>query len=202
MTNLPITRPILQGRPHREKNIYWWGILMLVLIEITLFGLMIATYFYMRLRSPAGEWPPSNPDLLLPSINTVVLIVSGISMYLSDKAIQKGNWKGMITGQTIALLLAIVFVVLKYMEYSNLPYKWNTSAYGSLIWLMAGFHTAHVISVFLKGVLVYIMALKRVYTKEDHVAIEVNGVYWQFVVVIWIPLFLTIYISPYILGGR
>lgn len=192
--------PILEGRPHGRKNIYWWGMALLIVIEITLFSLLIAAYFFMKMRSPA--WPPEeigNPSLLVPTINTGVLIVSGLAMNYGDRAIRKGNNKGLLIGQTVALLLAIVFVALKYYEYFVInDYDWTTHAYGSLTWLMAGFHTAHVISVFLKGLLMYVLAWMGTYTKEDHVAIEVNGLYWAFVVVIWIPLYLTIYISPHL----
>ncbi|MDO4263699.1 MAG: cytochrome c oxidase subunit 3 [Deinococcus sp.] len=191
---------LLEHKPHGRKNTFWWGIIMMVTIEIALFGLLIAAYFFMKLRSP--EWPPleaGKPELFLPTLNTAVLVASGLSMWYGDQAIKQGNQKGLLIGQTVALLLAVVFVYLKYTEYSGLSYQWNSHTYGSMVWLMAGFHTAHVISVFLKGLLVYAMAWMGVYTKEEHVAVEVNGVYWQFVVVIWIPLYLTIYISPYVL---
>jgi len=196
----PQPAPILDPTPHGSRNLYWWGMLLLVVIEITLFGLLVASYFFMQLRSP--EWPPAsvgNPELLLPTINTGVLILSGFAMSYGDQSIRKGSRTGLLIGQTVALILAAVFVYLKGVEYFGKDYNWATHTYGSLIWLMVGFHTMHVISVFLKGLLVYVLAWMGAYTEEDHVAVEVNGLYWQFVVIIWLPLYFTIYLSPYLL---
>jgi cytochrome c oxidase subunit III len=194
-----LSTPDLPAKVHGVKNVSWWGMALLILIEITLFSLLITSYFFLKLTNPA--WPPEgidNPSLLLPSINTVILILSGIAMSVGDQAIKKDRKTVLKFSQGTALLLGIVFLVLKWTEYSNLPYDWSTHAYGSITWMMSGFHAAHVISVVLKGLLVFYMALINTYSAKDHVAVEVNGLYWQFVVVIWLPLYFTMYLSPYL----
>jgi cytochrome c oxidase subunit III len=179
------------------KNVVWWGILGLLAIEIVVFGGLIAMYFWLKLVNPS--WPPEGipiKPLLLPSINTGVLILSGIAMFVAYRGIQRGNQLALKLGQGIAILLGIVFLVLKVIEYGGYDYNWATHAYGSMTWTMTGFHSAHVISVVFKGLVVLVMALKGMFRSDRHLAFEVSTIYWLFVVVIWLPLFFTMYISP------
>lgn len=196
MTLEPRELPV---KTHGSQSIIWWGMVMLVVIEISLFSLLIAGYFFLKIRSPA--WPPEgidNPSLLLPTIYTVVLVLSGVAQHFADTASKKGERRRLITWQAVALVLAALFLVLKFTEYSNLPYQWDTHVYGSITWTISGFHSLHVISVFLKGLLVWYMGYIGTYTPRSHLAVEVNGLYWQFVVVIWLPLYFTMYLSPYL----
>lgn len=175
----------------------WWGILMLVVIELTVFSALIASYFYLRVGSPA--WPPdgiSPPDLLLPSINAGILILSSLPIWWADKGIQKGDVRRLKIGLGIGALMGIAFLVLKYIEYSNNDYIWSTNAYGSIVWTITGFHSAHVIILLIKTVVVLTLAFRGYFDARHNIGVQVNGLYWHFVVVIWIPLFLTLYIAP------
>jgi cytochrome c oxidase subunit III len=180
-----------------SKSVVWWGMLGLIAIEIVVFSGFIAMYFWLRLVNPS--WPPEGidrPDLLLPTINTGILIVSGAAMLYAKRAIVRGNQLGLKLGQGLALLLGVVFLVIKYVEYSGYDYDWSTHAYGSMTWTMTGFHTAHVITVVMKGFVVLAMALRGMFRPDRHLAFEVSTIYWAFVVVIWLPLYFTMYVSP------
>lgn len=179
------------------KSVVWWGMLGLLAIELVVFSGFIAMYFWLKLVNPS--WPPEGidrPDLLLPTINTGILIASGVAMVYAKRAIVKGNQLGLKVGQALALLLGIVFLVIKYVEYSGYGFDWSTHAYGSMVWTMTGFHTAHVISVVMKGFVVLAMGLRGMFRSDRHLAFEVSTIYWTFVVVIWLPLYFTMYISP------
>jgi cytochrome c oxidase subunit III len=179
------------------KSVVWWGMLGLLAIELVVFSGFMAMYFWLKLVNPA--WPPEGidkPDLLLPTINTVVLIVSGIAMLYAKRAIVRGDQLGLKLGQALAILLGIVFLVIKYVEYSGYDYDWSTHAYGSIVWTITGFHSAHVISVVMKGFVVLGMALRGMFRPDRHLAFEVSTIYWTFVVVIWLPLYFTMYVSP------
>jgi cytochrome c oxidase subunit III len=189
--------PRLTKHPHNTQSVTWWGMLGLIGIEIVVFGGLISIYYYLRLYNPV--WPIGGiepPELLLPSLNTGVLILSSLAMFVGDQAAKKGETGRLILFQSVALALGVLFLVLKIIEYGGYDYTWATNAYGSIVWTMTGFHSAHVISVVLKGLVVLAMAFKGRITEKDHVAVEVNGLYWHFVVVIWLPLFFTIYLSP------
>jgi cytochrome c oxidase subunit III len=179
------------------KSVIWWGMIGLLAIEIVVFGGLIAMYFWLKLANPS--WPPEGigvKPLLIPTINTMILIASGVAMIVAKRAIVRGNQLVLKLGQVVALVLGVVFLALKVVEYSGYDYDWSTHAYGSITWVMTGFHSAHVISVVFKGVIVLTMSLKGMFLPERHLAFEVSALYWVFVVVIWLPLYFTMYISP------
>jgi cytochrome c oxidase subunit I+III len=178
---------------------FYWGVAGLILIEVVVFTALITTFFY--LRAGAQFWPLdqiSEPDLLLPTINTVILILSSLPIYWADKGIEKGDVKRLKIGLAISFVMGLVFLVLKYVEYSALSYDWATNAYGSIKWTIVGFHSAHVAAVLLKTFVVMGMAFKGHFNERRNAGVQANGIYWHFVVIIWLPLFFTLYISPYL----
>jgi cytochrome c oxidase subunit III len=177
----------------------YWGMILLILIEVVLFAGLIISYFYLRFYAP--EWPLggiSRPDLLLPSIGAVVLFASSAPMYWADSSIKKGNVRNLKLGMVLSLLLGIAFLVLKVIEYSGYDYNWATNAYGSITWTIAGFHAVHVVSVCLKVAVVFTAASAGYFSEERNLGVRINGLYWHFVVVIWVPLFFTLYLSHYV----
>jgi cytochrome c oxidase subunit I+III len=179
------------------KPPFWWGMLALILIEIVVFSSLIVTYYYFR--SGSVEWPQggiSPPDLLLPTINAFILFASSIPVYLADSGIKKGKQMRLRLGMTTGILLAIIFLVLKYIEYSGLPYAWDENAYTSIVWTITGFHSAHVIALVMKTTVIAILAWQGYFNEERNAGVSANGLYWHFVVIIWIPLFFTLYIAP------
>jgi heme/copper-type cytochrome/quinol oxidase subunit 3 len=135
----------------------------------------------------------------LPSINALILLASSVPIYFADQGIRKGNRTRLKLGLIMSFLLGATFLVLKFIEYSNLDYNWATNAYGSIVWTITGFHSAHVFSLLLKTVVIGVLAFQGYFNEERNVGVQVNGLYWHFVVLVWIPLFATIYLSPYVL---
>ena len=189
--------PMLGTHPLGPKGPLWWGMIMLILIELTVFGGLMAIYYYLKLYNP--EFPPpgiDKPELLLPTLNTFVLLGAGLAMYLADKGIKAGDQLRLKLWKSVSLLLAIAFLTLKYIEYSGYDYDWTTHAYGSIVWTITGFHAAHVISVALNTVVVLAMAFRGMFRSDRRMAVEANSLYFYFVVLIWLPLYFTLYISP------
>lgn len=178
----------------------WWGMVMLLAIESAVIGTLVTSYFYLRLGQP--EWPPPGvdpPKLMLPTLNTMVLLASSVPMYLADHGISLGRTRQLFWGMLGAIALGLVFLVLKYVEYSAVDYRWDDHAYGSIVWLIIGFHSAHVISVMLKSVVVAVLAHRGFFSQRRLIGVQVNGLYWHFVVAIWVPLYLVIYWAPRLL---
>lgn len=175
----------------------FWGMIGVITIEGMILSCLVATYFFMRMGQP--EWPPDGikePDLLLPTIGTVILLASSIPVHWGDKAIVHGNqerlWKGMVLGT----VLAIVFLSIKAVEYSGLEYRWDSHAYGSIVWGISSFHALHVIALVLKTSVVSTLSWRGYFNRERRMGVVVNGIYWHFVVVAWIPLYLVLYWAP------
>lgn len=177
-----------------EANV-WWGVMGLIVIETVVFGTLIVSYFYYE--ASIANWPSEDPPaLLLPSINTLVLVLSSLAIWTADRGIARGSQTRLRLGLLASIVLAVVFLVLKAIELREKPYRWDDHAYGSIVWTMLGLHALHVTSVFLKSCTMAVLAFKGFFTRHSYVGVQVNGLYWHFVVVIWIPIFLTIYLSP------
>lgn len=176
----------------------WWGMVGLVTIEVVVFTVLIMSYFYLKFHS--SHWPPAGeelPQLLLPSINTLILLVSSATIHYADTSIsERGDVSGLKLGLILSFLLGSIFLILKVVEYSTVEYFWDSHAYGSVVWTMIVFHSSHVASVLLKSAVVLVLAYKGHWTQERSQGVKINGLYWHFVVGIWIPLYLTIYWSP------
>jgi cytochrome c oxidase subunit III len=191
----------LPTTPHGPNVPIWWGIIGLIVVEIVVFASLVSSYFYLKVH--AAEWPPGGvkkPELLLPTINAFVLILSSGPMYWGEKAIREGRQKPLKFGLIGSIFLALLFLGLKVYEYRDTEYFWYSHAYGSVIWAITGFHSAHVLALVLKTIVIAVLAWRGYFTKEYHVPVEVNGFYWHFVVLIWIPLYATMYLSPYLMG--
>jgi cytochrome c oxidase subunit III len=187
----------LDESPPDHRATLWWGIAGLVLVETVVFATLVATYFYLKIHHV--EWPPAGtkePDLLLPTINLFVLLASSIPMHFADKGVTRDDQRALRFGLVSSIVLAIVFLVIKVIEYSDVAYRWDTHAYASIVWTITGFHSAHVVALILKTTIITTMAFRGRFHAEDRLPVTVNGVYWHFVVVIWLPLYFVLYISP------
>jgi cytochrome c oxidase subunit 3 len=175
----------------------WWAIVLLVAIEATVFGTLLSSYFYLPLGEP--QWPPAGiepPKLLLPTINTVILLASSLAMYTADKAIGRGDERRMSIGMAVAVGLAALFLGLKVIEYSGVEYRWDTHSYASIVWTITGFHAAHVTALIFKTIIVGVQARVADFRQERRLVVQSNGIYWHFVVGIWLPLYAVLYWSP------
>ena len=175
----------------------FWGILGVILIESVVFGCLIASYFYMRMAAPG--WPPpgvGEPDLLLPTLGTLILLASSLPVHWGDSGITKGDQRALRLGMLIAIGMALLFLSIKAYEYSHLDYRWDTHAYGSIVWAISGFHALHVTALVLKTTVVDVLAWRGYFNARRRLGVTINGIYWHFVVAVWVPLYLLLYWSP------
>src|SRR5258708_4963082 len=118
-----------------NKAPLWWGQFMMCVIEGSLFSMLIATYFYLRLG--VDVWPPPGvqlPGVTLPTLALIPFIVSCIGSYLASEAAKKADRRGMLLGMTLNLVLAIVFLIIRWIEWKSLNFTWASDAHGSIVW--------------------------------------------------------------------
>lgn len=188
----------LPDSPPDHRATLFWGIWGLVVVEGVVFATLVTSYFYLKIHNP--EWPPAGtkpPDLWLPTLNLFILTLSSLPMHLADKGVKRDDQKALRFGLVCSIALAVTFLVIKVIEYSHIHYQWDTHAYGSVVWTITGFHSAHVLALILKTTIITIMAFRGRFHSDDRLPITVNGVYWHFVVVVWMPLYFTLYITPH-----
>lgn len=175
----------------------WWAIVFLIMIESAVFAGLIASYYYFFSNSTV--WPPAGiepPHLLIPTIYSVILIASVIPAYLGDRALANGNIGGLKLWRAIGAAMLVVFLVIKGYEYSHLDYLWDDTVYGSIVWIIAGFHSAHVLVVLIKTLSIQTLAWKGFFNERRRSAVQGATLYWFFVVTAWIPLYATVYLFP------
>jgi cytochrome c oxidase subunit III len=180
-----------------SRTLTFWGTLGIVLIEGTAFALAVGAYFYLVTRSPA--WPPHGvapPDLRWGTLNTFVLLVSLIPNELTKRAAKDVNLHRVRIWILVSLLFAVAFNVVRAFEFAHLNVSWNRDAYGSIVWLILGLHTTHIVTDFLDSTVLGVLMFTGPVEEHRFVDVEENAVYWYFVVLAWLPIYGVIYWAP------
>lgn len=170
------------------------GILLFIISELMLFGAFFTAYFFIRVAGNA-EWPP-NGDLpvAVAATNAVILLSSSLTMHWTDMSAKRDNALGMRVGIVTTFLLGATFLFVQINEYLHLGFTPETNAQASVFFGLTGLHGAHV----LIGLILLFMCALRIFrgqvTKENHIGLEVPGIYWHFVDLMWVVVFTTIYV--------
>ena len=195
----------LPGSALDHRSLIWWGNLLLIFIETTMFALLVAAYFYLRPKF--NEWPPPLPSgpfaiydpvpaLGLPTINLILIMLTLVPMIVADRAALKINHRVTTIALVVFLGIGLTCIALRFGEFSALKFRWDDNAYGSVTWTLVGLHLLHLIV----GVLEIIVLLTwiLVHGLDDKHArdVRVTAVYWYWVVGTWIILFAIIFPGP------
>jgi len=186
-----------------EKGKYppvFYGIILFALVEAAELGGTIVTYFY--LRSGTNDWPPGDmpfPQLLIPTLGTLLLILSVIPSYLDDKAIKKNDVRGLIINTILAIVLQAAFIAVFWYHLESLDFRWDDNAYASIYWISIILTLIFTGSTVFEGIYILIQAFRGLYNKERHWAIEADGISNYVGVGQWILVYLTVFISPYLM---
>lgn len=179
-----------------HKGYIWWGTLGFMVIEGSMFVMVIAAYFVLRTRVSA--WPPAlpNPDLTLATVNTVVLLASVLPNMIVKKAAEKFDLGTVRRLMLVMLAFGAAFLTVRAFEFGSLGCLWSDNAYASIVWFILGLHTAHLLTdVVETGVLTALMFTAHA-EPRSFVDVSENALYWNFVVLVWIPVYLVIYFAP------
>jgi heme/copper-type cytochrome/quinol oxidase subunit 3 len=180
-----------------SRSLMWWGTLGMVLIESTVFALAIASYFYFRTRMPS--WPPGGvapPDLRWGTINTLILLASILPNELAKHAGEHVDLRGVRIWMVVCLLFGVGFNVVRVYEFRHLNVMWDHDAYGSIVWVLLGLHTTHIVTDFLDTAVLTALMFVGPIEEKRFVDVEENAVYWNFVVLAWLPIYGVIYWAP------
>jgi heme/copper-type cytochrome/quinol oxidase subunit 3 len=179
------------------RSLMWWGTMGIVLIEGTAFALAIGAYFFLRTRMPA--WPPDGvapPDLRWGAINTLVLFASLIPNELAKRAGERIDLRGVRIWMVVCLLFGAAFNAVRVFEFTHLNVWWDRDAYGSIVWMLLGLHTTHILTDFLDTFVLTALMFIGPIEEKRFVDVAENAVYWYFVVLAWLPIYGVIYWAP------
>ncbi len=181
--------------PHEARSNMLLGVKLGILSEVMLFGALFAAYFVIR--SESGGWPPSGqerPELLLPGLNTLLLVSSSVTMQWAVRAVGRGQLVAMRWGLRATLLLGTIFILVQGYEFANNGFGLDAGVFGSTFYTLTGFHGAHVLAGLVFISIVVTRARHGLISAEHHTAVEAASYYWHFVDVVWVFLFSTLYL--------
>ena len=180
-----------------HRPLTFWATLSMLIMEGTMFVVLLISYFFLRSRVP--DWPPgptSPPDLLWGTVNTFVILASCVPNYFADKAANRLDLRGVRLWMIVTLAFAIVFAVIRIFEFQHLNCSYDQNAYGSIVWLNMGFHTTHLLTDIVDTVVLIALMFVGPIEGKRFVDVADNSGYWYFVVAMWLPLYAVIYIAP------
>ena len=173
-----------------------FGLVVFLVAESMIFaGLFIA---YLTFRAVNPTWPPEGTperELLIPGINTLILISSSFVMHRGQKAIKENNSAGLQVWFIATAVMGAIFLAGQVYEYNHLEFGLKTNLYASTFYVLTGFHGLHVfLGLCLILAVLWRSRLQGHYSGAEHFGVEAAELYWHFVDVIWIVLFFLLYI--------
>jgi cytochrome c oxidase subunit 3 len=192
--NIPYT---VEERPDTGLANGKLGIWLFLASEVMLFGALFSTYIILRVG--AAEWPHGELNIPLGAINTVILISSSVTMVMAWASLKMNQWGRHRLFLTLTVVLALVFLVNKYFEYSahfaTGEGPWH-STFLAIYFTMTGLHGLHILGGVI--VMLYLLGpgagLYRRNPEQFTNRIEYTGLYWHFVDLVWIFLFPVLYL--------
>jgi len=167
--------------------------------ECLLFGALISTYFLYRGRSVVGPTPKQVYDIPYTSISSFVLLMSSLTMVLALAAIQRGDHRRLRIWLTATALLGTVFIGGQVYEFTSFIHEGltpRTNLFGSSFFVLTGFHGAHVTLGIIMLLSLVMMSNKGKIPQAKAEVIEIAGLYWHFVDIVWIVIFTVVYLIP------
>ncbi len=171
------------------------GMLLFIISEIMIFGAFFTAYFFIRIVNNA-PWPAHGTELpvAVAGVNTAILLSSSLTMHWALTSVKNGNRFGLKAGILSTLLLGLTFLFVQINEYVNIGFAPHDSAQGSIFYGLTGLHGAHVFIGLTLLLFATIRAFRGHFTPEHHHGVELPGIYWHFVDVMWIVVYTTVYI--------
>ncbi|MCG7593750.1 heme-copper oxidase subunit III [Mycobacterium sp. PSTR-4-N] len=180
------------------RTVGWWGMVMFVTTEATVFAVLLSSYFYVRFQ--VDTWPLGGieqPELRRPLIMTAILLPSSLPVMWAERGIRKGQLWRLRLGLLATLIMGVAFLILQGLEYSSKleKFTFTTNVYGSFFYTITGFHGLHVTVGLLMVGWLLAASLRGSFGYRRHERVRLAAIYWHFVDLVWVAILFTIYLS-------
>jgi cytochrome c oxidase subunit 3 len=171
------------------------GMLLFIISEVMVFGAFFTAYFFIRVAQ-GNPWPAPGTHLPVEvaGVNTAILVSSSFTIHWAQSSIAKGNRLGLKAGILLTFLLGCTFLFIQINEYANIGFAPQDGAQQTIFYSLTGLHGAHVFIGLCLLLFVTIRSFRGHYSPEQHRGVEVPGIYWHFVDVMWLVVYSTVYL--------
>ncbi len=171
------------------------GMLLFIISEVMVFGAFFTAYFFIRIAQ-GDPWPAVGTHLpvQVAGVNTAILVSSSLTLHWAQTSIKNGNRWGLKAGILTTFLLGCTFLFIQINEYANIGFAPQDAAQQTIFYSLTGLHGAHVFIGLLLLLFVTIRSFRGHYSPEEHRGVEVPGIYWHFVDIMWIVVYTTVYV--------
>jgi cytochrome c oxidase subunit 3 len=171
------------------------GMLLFIISEVMVFGAFFTAYFFIRVAQ-GDPWPAHGTKLPVEvaGVNTAILVSSSFTLHWAEASIKRGNRFGLKAGILTTFLLGCTFLFIQINEYANIGFAPQDAAQQTIFYSLTGLHGAHVFIGLCLLLFVTIRSFRGHYSPDEYRGVEVPGIYWHFVDVMWLVVYSTVYL--------
>ncbi len=184
--------------PIGRHGVGWWGVGTLVASEAALFSYLLFSYYYTGATAEQGWLIEARPKLAVASANTVLLLASSVAAWWGERGVLTRRRAQSLAGFGLAFLMGTVFAVVQLHEWHTKPFSLGTSSYSSLYFLTTGVHIAHVGVGLLVLLAIFLWVCLDYFSPRRRLSVSAGVLYWHFVDLVWLFVFTTYYLTPYL----
>jgi cytochrome c oxidase subunit I+III len=183
---------------HRSQM--WWGTIGFIVIEGSTLFICAISYFYLRRNF--STWPPEHvfrPELLIPTVQVALMLLSIIPMASVDRGARSMDLRRVQRGMAICSALAVIMTILRWFEFQSLHVRWDSNAYGSAAWAVLTAHSTLLLLEAAETIVFTVLLFKGPVEDRDLAGASDNALYWYFITLVWVPLYVVLFLSPYLI---
>jgi heme/copper-type cytochrome/quinol oxidase subunit 3 len=178
-----------------RKNAGWWALVGAIGSEAALFAYLLFAYYYCVVEI-GHEFVGKPPSLRLALPDTIVLLVSSLTVWLGERSVCRGARGAALLWLLVTIVLGAAFVAVQLFEWKAKTFTLHTDAYSSLYFTTTGFHMAHVAAGLVALLLAFAWCALGYFSPRRHVPMMIVSAYWHFVDAVWLCVFFSYYIAP------
>jgi heme/copper-type cytochrome/quinol oxidase subunit 3 len=179
------------------RNLPTWATLGFIVIEGTTLAVAMTAYLYVKRNF--AEWPPPPtplPDLLIPSINAALLLAMLVPLTVARRAARATSLPAIRTALVVATCMSLACTALRGFELAALNTRWDSSAYGSVVWVLVGLHSSLLVIDLLETIVITALTFSAGFEQKHYTDVEDAALYQWFLSLVWIPIYLLVFVLP------
>jgi cytochrome c oxidase subunit III len=171
------------------------GMLLFIISEVMIFAAFFTAYFFIRIVTH-NPWPAHGTKVpeAVAGVNTAILLSSSLTLHWALSSIRRGNRFGLKAGMVSTFALGLTFLIIQINEYIHVGFAPQDSAQATVFYSLTGLHGAHVFIGLCLLAIVSIRSFRGHYSPEHHEGMEVPGIYWHFVDIMWVIVYTAVYV--------